>query len=72
MLAALVDPHVVKSAFNTAFERICLSGWLALQHSELMEGRRFLDPAQWHCTMVWSAYLGLPMGLKQVATALDL
>lgn len=72
VLAALVDPHVVKWAFNAAFERICLSAWLHRHHPEFMTGRRFLDPAQWHCTMVWSAYLGLPMSLEQVATALDL
>lgn len=72
VLAALVDPHVVKWAFNATFERICLSTWLARQHPELVAGRRFLDPAQWHCTMVWSAYLGLPMSLDQVATVLDL
>lgn len=72
VLAALVEPHVVKWAFNAAFERICLSTWLARHHPEFMTGRRFLDPAQWHCTMVWSAYLGLPMNLDQVATVLDL
>lgn len=72
VLAALVDPHVVKWAFNAAFERICLSAWLARQDPELMAGRRFLDPAQWRCTMVWSAYLGLPMSLDQVAAVLDL
>lgn len=72
VLAALVDPHVGKWAFNASFERICLSTWLARHHPELMEGRRYLDPAQWHCTMVWSAYLSLPMSLEQVATVLDL
>lgn len=72
VLAALVDPHVVKWAFNAAFERICLSTWLHRHHPELMAGRRYLDPAQWHCTMIWSAYLGLPMSLDQVATVLDL
>ncbi|MDU4692699.1 MAG: hypothetical protein E6Z13_00840 [Dermabacter sp.] len=54
------------------FERIGLSAWLARQHPELMAGRWFLDPAQWHCTMVWSAYLGLPISLNQVDTVLDL
>ncbi|WP_229771626.1 DNA-directed DNA polymerase [Cutibacterium porci] len=72
VLVALVDPRVVKRAFNAAFERICLSTWLARQHPEFMTGRRFVDPAQWRCTMVWSAYLGLPMSLEQVATVLDL
>lgn len=71
-LAALVDPHVVKWAFNAAFERIRLSSWLARQHPELMAGHSFLDPGQWHCAMVCSAYLGLPMSLDQVATVLDL
>lgn len=31
VLAALVDPHVVKWAFNATFERICLCSWLARQ-----------------------------------------
>lgn len=72
VLAALVDPAVTKWAFNSAFERVCLSAWLHRHHPDLMAGRRFLDPAQWRCTMVWSAYLGLPMSLDQVATVLNL
>lgn len=42
VLAALVDPHVGK----WAFERICLSSWLARHHPKLMAGRRYLDPDQ--------------------------
>jgi DNA polymerase len=72
VVEALVDPGVVKWAFNAAFERVCLSPWLHRQHPELMAGRRFLDPSQWRCTMVWSAYLGLPMSLEQVAAVLNL
>ncbi|VEI13874.1 DNA polymerase [Trueperella bialowiezensis] len=72
VLEAVVDPGVTKWAFNAAFERVCLSAWIHRHHPELLAGRRFLDPAQWHCTMVWSAYLGLPMSLDQVATVLDL
>ncbi|MBM7824714.1 hypothetical protein JOD55_000541 [Arcanobacterium pluranimalium] len=68
----LVDPGVTKWAFDAAFERVCLSAWLHRHHPELMSARRFLDPAQWRCTMVWSAYLGLPMSLEQVATVLNL
>lgn len=68
----LVDPSVTKWAFNAAFERVCLSAWLHRNHPELMVGRSFLDPSQWRCTMVWSAYLGLPMSLEQVATVLNL
>lgn len=72
VLAALVDPGVVKWAHNATFERICLSAWLTRHHPDFMEGRKYLDPAQWRCTMIWSAYVGLPMSLEQVATVLDL
>lgn len=72
VVEALVDPGVVKWAFNAAFERVCLSAWLHRQHPELMAARQFLDPSQWRCTMVWSAYLGLPMSLEQVAAVLNL
>lgn len=71
VLAALVDPSVVKWAHNAAFERVCLSAWLRAHHSELL-GEGFLDPRQWRCTMIWSAYLGLPMSLDAVATVLKL
>lgn len=72
VVEALVDPGVVKWAFNAAFERACLSAWLHRHHPELMSARRFFDPGQWRCTMVWSAYLGMPMSLEQVATVLNL
>lgn len=71
VLAALVDPDVVKWAHNAAFERVCLSAWLHRHHSELL-GDGFLDPRQWRCTMVWSAYLGLPMSLDAIAAVLKL
>ena len=72
VLDALVDPGVVKWAHNAAFERICLSAWLTRHHPDLMEGQKYLDPAQWRCTMIWSAYVGLPMSLEQAAQVLDL
>lgn len=72
VLAALVDPGVVKWAHNATFERVCLSAWLTRRHPDLMEGRKYLDPPQWRCTMIWSAYVGLPMSLEQAATVLDL
>ncbi|MDD7465136.1 MAG: DNA polymerase [Actinomycetaceae bacterium] len=62
VLAALDDPQVVKWAFNTSFERTCLSAYL---------GRR-LDPAGWRCSMVWAATLGLPLSLKDVGAVLNL
>lgn len=71
VLAALTDPSVVKWAHNAAFERVCLSAWLHRHHPDLLT-EEFLDPAQWRCTMIWSAYFGLPMSLDAVGTALDL
>ena len=64
--AALEDPAVTKWAFNASFERICLSRWLGLPSST------YLDPSQWRCSMVWSAYLGLPLSLAGVGAVLKL
>lgn len=62
ILAALDDPAIIKSAFNASFERTCLSRFV---------GHR-LAPEGWHCTMVWSATLGLPMSLESVGAVLGL
>ena len=72
ILAALADPGVAKWAFNAAFERVCLSSWIRRHHPELLPEGGFLDPAQWRCSMVWAAYLGMPMSLDQVAKVLNL
>lgn len=64
ILAALTDPAVIKTAYNAAFERICLGRWLGI------DGR--LDPAQWRCTMVRAARLGLPLSLAQCGEVLKL
>ena len=64
--AALEDPTVTKWAFNASFERICLSRWLGLSSGT------YLDPSQWCCSMVWSAYLGLPLSLAGVGAVLKL
>ena len=66
ILAALTDERVIKWAFNANFERVCLSRYLGMPNDE------FLDPAQWRCTMIWSAYLGLPLSLMGVGAALAL
>ena len=63
---ALMAENVIKTAHNANFERICLSRYL-----ELPTGT-YLDPASWHCTMVWSGYLGLPLSLKDVGAILKL
>jgi len=71
ILRALTDPHVVKSAYNAVFERICLSCWLRRNRPDLFNGV-YLDPASWRCTMVWGAYDGLPMGLEKIGAVLGL
>lgn len=63
ILNALQDDSVIKSAHNASFERICLSRYL---------GVKYLSPKSWRCTMVWSAYLGLPLSLAQVGEVLGL
>ncbi len=51
-------------AFNAMFERVCLSKWLNLAD--------YLDPASWKCSMIWSAYMGLPLSLEGVGAVLGL
>ncbi|HEM5976185.1 TPA: DNA polymerase [Streptococcus suis] len=71
ILEALVDDRVIKWAFNASFERICLSNWLKKHHPDLLLDR-FLSPVSWRCSMIWSAYLGLPLSLEGVGTVLKL
>ncbi|HEM3439618.1 DNA polymerase, partial [Streptococcus suis] len=71
ILEALVDDRVIKWAFNASFERICLSNWLKKYHPELLSDE-FLSPVSWRCSMIWSAYLGLPLSLEGVGTVLKL
>ena len=80
ILAALSDENVTKWAFNASFERICLSNWLRKHHPEYFTGYsipedpagQYLDPASWKCTMIWSAYMGLPLSLEGVGAVLKL
>ena len=32
----------------------------------------YLDPKSWRCTMIWSAYMGLPLSLEGVGAVLGL
>ena len=66
LLAALTDEAVMKWAFNASFERICLSRYLGLPTG------RYLDPAQWRCSMIWAATMGLPLSLEGVGAVLGL
>lgn len=62
ILSALSDESIEKWAFNANFERVCLSRFLGEK----------LKPQGWHCTMIWSAYLGLPLSLEKVGEVLKL
>ena len=62
ILSALSDESIEKWAFNANFERVCLSRFL---------GKR-LKPQGWYCTMIWSAYLGLPLSLEKAGEVLKL
>ena len=66
ILSALEDETVIKCAFNANFERICLSRLLGYKTG------RYLSPVSWHCTMVWSAYMGLPLSLQGCGAVLRL
>lgn len=80
ILTALSDDTVTKWAFNSSFERVCLSNWLRKHHPEYFKTYRtaddpvqnYLDPASWKCTMIWSAYMGLPLSLEGVGAVLKL
>lgn len=82
ILDALADDSVTKWAFNAQFERVCLSRYLADMgispdpfhdnHPLSRECARFLNPGSWRCSMVWSAYMGLPLSLEGVGAVLGL
>ncbi len=80
ILHALVDDTVIKWAFNAVFERICLSYWLKRNYPQIFKSYsisedtvgNYLDPHSWRCSMVWSAYMGLPLSLEGVGTVLKL
>lgn len=89
VIAALVDDTVIKWAFNSQFERVCLSVWLRRNYRPVFCSYSiadpvrayldpayldpaYLDPSAWRCTMVWSAYMGLPLSLEGVGAVLGL
>ena len=73
ILDALTDDSVIKWAFNANFERVCLSRYLSdLGMLHTTECSHFLSPHSWRCTMIWSAYMGLPLSLAVVARVLGL
>ena len=80
ILAALSDDDVIKWAYNASFERIFLSEWLRRNHPEYFRSYgtledtvgNYLDPSSWKCSMVWAAYMGLPLSLEGVGAVLKL
>lgn len=80
IIKALIDDAVIKYSFNCSFERICISVWLCRNYPQFFnrysingdQGGNYLDPTAWRCSMVWSAYLGLPLSLEGVGAVLGL
>ena len=66
VLSALEDETVTKWAFNANFERICLSRFLDYPTGD------YLEPDSWKCSMVWAAYMGLPLSLEGIGAVLGL
>ena len=82
ILDALTDDNIIKWSYNANFERVALSRYLSDlgilldpfhdKHPLSTECARFLNPISWRCTMVWSAYMGLPLSLAAVGSVLGL
>ena len=80
IIKAISDDSVIKWAYNASFERVCLSVWLRRnypQHfsSYSIEGDtvwNYLDPSSWRCSLVWGAYMGLPLSLEGIGKVLKL
>ena len=66
VMEALTDDQVIKWAHNAQFERVCLSRHLGLPQGE------YLPPESWRCSMIWAAYMGLPLSLEGVGAVLGL
>lgn len=80
IIRALSDENIIKWAYNANFERICLSEYLRRYYetdfisysvNEDTVGD-YLNPKGWKCSMVWSAYMGLPLSLAGVGSILGL
>lgn len=80
IIDALVDDTVTKWAFNAVFERICISYWLKKYYPDKFVSYsipedtvgNYLNPDSWRCTMIWSAYMGLPLSLEGAGSVLGL
>ena len=80
VLDALSDNSIIKWAHNSQFERVCLSAWLRKYHPDKFSSYSitedtvsdYLDPQGWRCSLVWAAYMGLPLSLDKVGEVLKL
>ena len=80
IIRALSDDSVIKWAYNTSFERVCLSVWLRRNYPQYFSSysieedtvRNYLDPSSWRCSLVWGAYMGLPLSLEGIGKVLKL
>lgn len=80
IIQALTDDMVTKWAFNASFERVCLSEYLRRNYPQQFYGYSinedtvgdYLDPSAWKCSMIWAAYMGLPLSLAGAGTVLGL
>ncbi len=66
IVTAITDETVIKTAYNATFERVCLSRFLGFPIGE------YIAPHAWKCSMVWAAYMGLPLSLQGVGAVLKL
>ena len=64
LYSALFMPHVIKHAFNAAFEWYCLSKAFHLTEEQAMNWL-----PQWRCTMIHALYCGYPASLKAAGGA---
>lgn len=80
IIRALADDSVIKWACNASFERVCLSVWLRRNYPQYFSSysieddtvRNYLDPSSWRCSLVWGAYMGLPLSLEGIGKVLKL
>lgn len=75
IIEALLDESVEKWAFNASFERICLSNWIRKNYPGYLEkygSTKYINPVSWKCSMILSAYNGLPLSLESVGEILRL
>ena len=80
IIKALTDEDITKWAFNANFERVCLSVYLRRFYENeftsysILEDTvgDYLSPVSWKCSMIWSAYMGLPLSLAGAGAVLGL